>query len=145
MNGNRPAAQPSRALIESKHTVSDLLNSERAKTEIAKVLPKHLTAERMTRVALTATLKNPALLQCLPQSLMNALLVCSQAGLEPDGRLAHLILQENAERIRANRGELFEREALRRRNAAGEGDRLHATESSERRGYARALKRSATS
>lgn len=79
------------AVVQAKRTVQDLINSDRAKLEIAKVLPKHLTPERMTRVALTATLKNPALLDCSPESLMNALLVCSQAGLEPDGRLAHLI------------------------------------------------------
>ena len=55
------------------------------------MLPKHLTPERMTRVALTAFLKTPKLLECSPESLTNALLICSQAGLEPDGRLAHLI------------------------------------------------------
>lgn len=79
------------ALVKAKRSVRDLINSPEAKAEISKVLPKHLTAERMTRVALTATLRTPALLQCSPESLMNALLVCSQAGLEPDGRLAHLI------------------------------------------------------
>lgn len=79
------------ALVKAKRSVRDLISSPEAKAEIAKVLPKHLTAERMTRVALTATLRNPALLECRPESLMNALLVCSQAGLEPDGRLAHLI------------------------------------------------------
>lgn len=78
-------------LLQAKRTVQDLITSDRAKAEIAKVLPKHLTPERMTRVALTATLKNPGLLECFPESLMNALLICSQAGLEPDGRLAHLI------------------------------------------------------
>ena len=84
-------SEPKQALIQSKRTITDLINSDRARAEIAKVLPKHLTPERMTRVALTATLRNPALLNCLPESLMNALLICSQAGLEPDGRLAHLI------------------------------------------------------
>ena len=79
------------ALVKAKRSVRDLINSPEAKAEISKVFPKHLTAERMTRVALTATLRTPALLQCSPESLMNALLVCSQAGLEPDGRLAHLI------------------------------------------------------
>jgi recombination protein RecT len=78
-------------LVQAKRTVSDLISSDKARAEIAKVLPKHLTPERMTRVALTATMKNPTLLSCQPESLMNALLVCSQAGLEPDGRLAHLI------------------------------------------------------
>ena len=83
--------KPSTALATQKRTVADLINSEKTRAEIAKVLPKHLTPERMARVALTATMKNPALLECTPASLLNALLVCSQAGLEPDGRLAHLI------------------------------------------------------
>jgi len=83
--------QNKQAVVQAKRTVQDLITSQRAKEEIAKVLPKHLTPERMTRVALTATLKNPALLNCTPESLMNSLLICSQAGLEPDGRLAHLI------------------------------------------------------
>lgn len=68
-----------------------LLNSDKVKLEIAKVLPKHITPERMTRVALTAFLKTPALLQCTQESLFDSILRCAQAGLEPDGRLAHLI------------------------------------------------------
>lgn len=78
-------------IVQLKKDVRSLINSETFKTEIAKVLPKHLTPERMTRVALTAFLKTPKLLQCTPESLTNALLICSQVGLEPDGRLAHLI------------------------------------------------------
>lgn len=83
-------------LIQVKRDVRDLINSDHFKAEIAKVLPKHLTPERMTRVALTAFLKTPALLSCTQESLTNALLICSQAGLEPDGRLAHLIPYGNA-------------------------------------------------
>lgn len=79
------------AVVQQKRTIADLINSDKTRLEIAKVLPKHLTPERMCRVALTATMRNPALLGCTPASLMNALLTCSQAGLEPDGRLAHLI------------------------------------------------------
>lgn len=63
------------------------------------MLPKHLTPERMTRVALTAFLKTPKLLECSTESLTNALLVCSQAGLEPDGRLAHLIPYGNVVQV----------------------------------------------
>ncbi len=85
-NGNQ-----SPMLVQQKRTIADLINSDKTRLEIAKVLPKHLTPERMCRVALTATMRNPNLLQCTPASLMNALLTCSQAGLEPDGRLAHLI------------------------------------------------------
>jgi len=61
------------------------------KTEMSKVLPKHITAERMARVAWTAIVRNPALAQCDRNSLATAVLLCCQAGLETDGRLAHLI------------------------------------------------------
>ena len=86
-------------LVQAKRSVRDLISADKTKLEIAKVLPKHLTPERMTRVALTATMKNPKLLECTPESLMNALLVCSQAGLEPDGRLAHLIPYGNVVQV----------------------------------------------
>lgn len=91
--------KPQNQLIKQKRDVRDLINSDLCKAEIAKVLPKHLTPERMTRVALTATLKTPKLLECTPESLMNALLICSQAGLEPDGRLAHLIPYGNVVQV----------------------------------------------
>lgn len=75
----------------ARKDVRDLLQSPANLAEMAKVLPKHLTPERMVRVALTAFLKTPKLLECTRESLTQALMVCSQAGLEPDGRLAHLI------------------------------------------------------
>lgn len=71
--------------------VRGLIESPKFKEEVAKVLPKHLTPERMVRVGITAVMKNPDLLKCTPASVMNCLMLCSQAGLEPDGRLAHLI------------------------------------------------------
>jgi len=89
-------SNPVQPAVQAKRDVQALITSERARSEIAKVLPKHLTPERMTRVALTAMMKTPKLLECSQESLMNALLLCSQAGLEPDGRLAHLIPYGNA-------------------------------------------------
>lgn len=86
-------------IVQLKKDVRSLINSDTFKSEIAKVLPKHLTPERMTRVALTAFLKTPKLLECSPESLTNALLICSQAGLEPDGRLAHLIPYGNVVQV----------------------------------------------
>lgn len=74
-----------------KKDIRALLQSEAVKTQIALVLPKHLTPDRMARVALTAILKTPKLADCKPESLLQALMLCSQAGLEPDGRNAHLI------------------------------------------------------
>jgi len=76
---------------DSKRDIRSYIQSDAVKNQIAMVLPKHLTADRMARVACTAILKTPKLLLCKPESLLQALMLCSQAGLEPDGRNAHLI------------------------------------------------------
>jgi recombination protein RecT len=75
----------------SKKDIRALIQSDQVKQQMAMVLPKHLTADRMARVACTAILKTPKLATCRPESLLQALMLCSQAGLEPDGRNAHLI------------------------------------------------------
>ena len=74
-----------------KNDIRSLIQSDAYKKQFAMVLPKHMTADRMARVALTALLKTPKLTQCTPASLMQCLLDCSSYGLEPDGRKAHLI------------------------------------------------------
>lgn len=58
-------------------------------------LPKHMTADRFVRVALTALLKTPKLADCTPESVIQCMLNCSALGLEPDGRRAHLIPYAN--------------------------------------------------
>lgn len=79
------------ATTEKKRDIRTLIQSDAVKQQMAMVLPKHITADRMARVACTAILKTPKLAQCKPESLLQALMLCSQAGLEPDGRNAHLI------------------------------------------------------
>jgi recombination protein RecT len=59
--------------------------------KLAEVLPKHLTPERVVRIALMAMLKTPALRTCTKMSLVQCILNCSSMGIEPDGRRAHLI------------------------------------------------------
>lgn len=85
----------SEALTESAPkkpaTIRDHLSSDAFKDAVAKALPKHLTAERFLRVAITALTKTPKLAQCEQASFFGALLTLSQHGLEPDGRSAHLI------------------------------------------------------
>jgi len=71
--------------------LKDLIGSDKFKSEMALALPKHLTPDRMARVALTTLLKTPKLGECDPASVMQALMTCSQHGIEPDGRRAHLI------------------------------------------------------
>ncbi|MFZ5989852.1 MAG: recombinase RecT [Bacillota bacterium] len=76
-------------------TIRELMESEVFKVQIARALPRHLTADRFVRVALTTLIRNPKLQQCTQASFFNALLTLSQLGIEPDGRRAHLIPFEN--------------------------------------------------
>lgn len=79
----------------TKRDIRALIQSDEVKRQMAMALPKHLTADRMARVAVTAIMRTPKLAQCSPESLLNCLMQCSQLGLEPDGRRAHLIPYEN--------------------------------------------------
>lgn len=65
---------------------------DKMKTQFALVLPKHITPERMVRVALTAIQNTPKLLECDKQSLYSAVMRAAQLGLEPDGILGQAYL-----------------------------------------------------
>jgi phage RecT family recombinase len=52
--------------------------------EIKRALPKHLNADRMSRIALTAFRRTPKLAKCDPRSVFAAVIQASQLGLEPD-------------------------------------------------------------
>jgi len=73
------------------NSIKELVTSVAAKKQFALSLPKHLSADRFLRVALTAFTRTPKLLQCTKESLTESLMDCSSLGLEPDGRRAHLI------------------------------------------------------
>lgn len=64
----------------------------RYKSEIANALPKHISPDRMARIALTELRKNPALNKCDPYSFMGALIQCAQLGLEPGSGTGHAYL-----------------------------------------------------
>lgn len=77
--------------LTKKQDIKSLINSDTMREQFARALPKHLTAERFARVAITALTRTPKLADCTPTSLMKCLLDLSAMGLEPDGRRAHLI------------------------------------------------------
>ncbi len=85
------AAPASQALAKAPTTVRGWLESPDFQSQIAKALPKHLTPDRMIRVALTALTRTPKLAECTAASVCKCLLDLSAMGLEPDGRRAHLI------------------------------------------------------
>lgn len=90
MSENTPS-QAVTAPDKKKRTVKDIIQSDDFKAQVARALPRHMTPDRFLRIALTAALKTPKLLECTPESVCSCLLTCSQLGLEPDGRRAHLI------------------------------------------------------
>jgi recombination protein RecT len=71
--------------------LKELMSSDAMREQFARALPKHLSPERFSRVAITALSRTPKLMDCTPASLMKCLLDLSAMGLEPDGRRAHLI------------------------------------------------------
>lgn len=72
-----------RPIDELKERFSD----ENLRAALVKMLPKHVSLERLCAVALNAASQNPLLLQCSSNSIIRALLAGAQLGLEPGGPL----------------------------------------------------------
>lgn len=53
------------------------------KPAIAQAIPKHLTPDRLLRIATTSIRTNPKLKACTAESLLGAVMQCAQIGLEP--------------------------------------------------------------
>lgn len=93
-----PAVAIAQRRPAEKLTLRQQLEGPQFLEAVKKALPRHLTAERFIRVAITAMTTTPKLAQCTQTSFFNCLLKLSQFGLEPDGRRAHLIPFENKKR-----------------------------------------------
>lgn len=71
-------------------SVADML--EKNKAGMAQAIPKHMSIDRFTRIALSELRANPKLLECNPASLMSCLVKSSQLGLEVGAALGHAYL-----------------------------------------------------
>lgn len=71
-------------------TLSGMLTQYKA--EIQHALPRHVSPDRMLRMALTSARKNPDLLACSPESFLGAVIQSAQLGLEPDTPMGHAYL-----------------------------------------------------
>ena len=89
---DQPAAQASKKLAEMKPKEQIAYLLDQKKHDIAKMLPKHLGAERLLKVAQIAIMTTPKLLECDVISLVNAIGQCAQMGLEPNTVLGHAYL-----------------------------------------------------
>lgn len=77
-NANESVDKPKRT---PQQLVGDYLNG--MMPALSQVLPKHIDAERMQRIALNVIRTNPTLLQCNINSLMGGVLEAAKLGLEP--------------------------------------------------------------
>lgn len=82
----------------AKKTFQELVDSPKFKEQIALALPKHITPERFIRVLMTAAIKTPDLMLCTQESLFKGLFDAATAGVEIDGRRAHLIPFKNRQK-----------------------------------------------
>jgi recombination protein RecT len=78
---NMSATERKSMMVANQKSVMGML--EQMKGEIARCLPKHLTPERMARIAMTELRKTPKLQECDPMSFIAAIMQASQLGLEP--------------------------------------------------------------
>lgn len=72
-----------------------VLGNDKMQEAMASVLPRHLTPDRMTKLAIRAEMRSPDLGKCTPESIINCMMDLSTFGLEPDGQRAHLIPFKN--------------------------------------------------
>ncbi|HEY9126626.1 MAG TPA: recombination protein RecT [Acidobacteriaceae bacterium] len=80
------------AKAEKPQTIAGLLTDPKIKAQMQLALPKHVTADRLARIALTEVRKNPKLGQCDQTSFLGAIMQCAALGLEPGGALGHCYL-----------------------------------------------------
>ncbi len=78
------AAQSQQSGVERRTGPSNIFELlEAQKSEIARALPKHMSADRLARIIMTTVRTKPKLGLCTPQSLLGAAMLSSQTGLEP--------------------------------------------------------------
>lgn len=81
------------AITKADPRVADLKALfERAKPALANVVPKHLTPDRLVRVAVASISRTPALLNCSQTSLLQAVMQAAELGLEPGSALGEAYL-----------------------------------------------------
>lgn len=65
---------------------------EAARTSMSMVVPKHVTPERLIKLALVAASRTPLLLQCDPKSIVQGVMTAAQLGLDCGGVLGSAYL-----------------------------------------------------
>lgn len=100
---NRPGGATSMPAVHrprDEPAIVTMLKSDRTQAMMRAIVPKHVTPDRMMRLAVLAVTRTPKLAECHPQTLLGAFISCSALGLEPNTPLqhVHLIPFENRRR-----------------------------------------------
>ena len=100
----RPATDTSGQIQKKDVTHEQTMTAlvEQMRSAITMVLPKHMTPERMCRLALYAIRTNPKLMSCTSASFGGCIMTAAQLGLEPNTPLGQLyLIPRNNSRIGA--------------------------------------------
>lgn len=81
-----------------------IINSKAMKEQFRAALPKHMSEDRMVRLFTTIYRRTPKLMRATQESLLGALMTCSQLGLEPEPALGHIYLIPFEEKVKDKNG-----------------------------------------
>lgn len=87
--------EPGTAIAPAQQTLKAML--AKAAPSLQAVMPRHLSAEKLIKIALLATSRTPLLLECAPTSILQAVMQAAQLGLEVNSPLgsAYLVPYRN--------------------------------------------------
>ena len=76
-------------------SLREFLNRDNVKGTLAQALPKWLSVDRMLRIVFSSAMKNPKIMECSKESILQSVMQCAQLGLEPILGRAYLIPYNN--------------------------------------------------
>lgn len=85
MNKNLP-------VVSNKATLAKLLDRDEVKANLKTVAPKHLTPDRLIKMALVAASRQPKLFECTQESILKAVMTSAELGLDCSGSLGRAYL-----------------------------------------------------
>jgi len=86
------SAEVKNLAVRQDNTIQALLMKPAMRKQLEMAIPKHMTVDRLLRVAMTAIRTNPKLMECTQESLLAAIMGCAQLGLEPEPFLGQAYL-----------------------------------------------------
>ena len=86
------ATKPKAATVSDKGTLEHLMANASFQTSLQTVLPKHLTPERVVKMALVAASRQPLLYKCTQASILQSIMKAAELGLDCSGTLGRAYL-----------------------------------------------------